>query len=137
MGDGTSPPRWEMGGGETSSHGEERVSACPKCVLSMLQNTSSRLLVPDARPLPTIAAAQSRLAKSLAELNVTKSEQEQSLEISVRELTALEEQEQDLRKEVERVEGKREWDEEFRGWIEMLGRFLEEKVTCLCSSIHR
>jgi len=44
-------------------------------------------------------------------------------------LAALEEQEIDLRKEVERVEGKREWVEEFRGWIEMLGRFLEEKVS--------
>jgi len=32
-----------------------------------------------------------------------------------------------LRKQVEEVEGKREWVEEFSGWAEMLGAFLEEK----------
>ena len=91
--------------------------------------------MPTARPLPTITPAQSRLANSLAQLSVTKSQNEQTLETNVRDLAALEEQEIDLRKEVERVEGKREWVEEFRGWIEMLGRFLEEKVSQmkLCS----
>jgi GC-rich sequence DNA-binding factor len=91
--------------------------------------------VPTARPLPTITPAQSRLANSLAQLSVTKSHNEHALETNVRDLAALEEQEIDLRKEVERVEGKREWVEEFRGWIEMLGRFLEEKVSQmkLCS----
>jgi GC-rich sequence DNA-binding factor len=84
--------------------------------------------VPSARPLPTIAPIQSRLANSLAQLGVTKSQNEHTLETNVRDLAALEEQEIDLRKEVERVEGKREWVEEFRQWIEMLGRFLEEKV---------
>jgi GC-rich sequence DNA-binding factor len=85
--------------------------------------------VPSARPLPTITPAQTRLANSLAQLSVTKSHNEHNLEINVRDLAALEEQEIDLRKEVERVEGKREWVEEFRIWIEMLGRFLEEKVS--------
>ena len=84
--------------------------------------------MPSARPLPTIIPAQTRLANSLAQLSVTKSQNEHSLETNIRDLAALEEQEIDLRKEVERVEGKREWVEEFRGWIEMLGRFLEEKV---------
>lgn len=86
--------------------------------------------MPSARPIPTIAPTQSRLARSLAELNITKSQNEHTLENNVRDLAALEEQEIDLRKEVERVEGKREWVEEFRGWVEMLGRFLEEKVCC-------
>lgn len=85
--------------------------------------------MPSARPLPTITPAQTRLANSLAQLSVTKSHNEHNLEINVRDLAALEEQEIDLRKEVERVEGKREWVEEFRIWIEMLGRFLEEKVS--------
>jgi GC-rich sequence DNA-binding factor len=31
---------------------------------------------------------------------------------------------------VELVEVKREWIDEFRGWVEMLGGFLEEKVSC-------
>ena len=84
--------------------------------------------MPSARPLPTVIPAQTRLANSLAQLSVTKSQNEHSLETNIRDLAALEEQEIDLRKEVERVEGKREWVEEFRGWIEMLGRFLEEKV---------
>lgn len=91
--------------------------------------------MPSARPLPTITPAQTRLANSLAQLSVTKSQNEHSLETNVRDLAALEEQEIDLRKEVERVEGKREWVEEFRGWIEMLGRFLEEKVRPLTCNI--
>jgi len=69
------------------------------------------------------------LAKSLADLEITKSADEKSLELSARELAFLEQQEQELRQEVERVEGKREWVEEFRGWVEMLGGFLEEKVS--------
>lgn len=88
--------------------------------------------MPAARPLPTIGPTQSRLAQSLAQLSVTKSQNEHTLETTVRDLATLEEQEIDLRKEVERVEGKREWSEEFRGWVDMLGRFLEEKV-CLSS----
>lgn len=84
--------------------------------------------MPSARPLPTVAPTQSRLVKSLADLNLTKSQNEHTLETTVRDLATLEEQEIDLRKEVERVEGKREWVEEFRGWVDMLGRFLEEKV---------
>jgi GC-rich sequence DNA-binding factor len=48
--------------------------------------------------------------------------------VASEELAGLEEQERNLRKEVERIEGKREWVEEFRGWVEMLGHFLEEKV---------
>lgn len=48
----------------------------------------------------------------------------------------LEQQERDLRVEVERVEGKREWVEEFRGWIETLGSFLEEKVCLGCNSLY-
>lgn len=84
--------------------------------------------MPSARPLPTVLPTQSRLAKSLAELSITKSQNESTLETNIRDLATLEEQEIDLRKEVERVEGKREWVEEFRGWVDMLGRFLEEKV---------
>jgi GC-rich sequence DNA-binding factor len=90
-----------------------------------------------ARPLPTITPAHSRLASSLAQLSVTKSQNEHTLDTNVRDLAALEEQEIDLRKEVERVEGKREWVEEFRGWIEMLGRFLEEKVRFDISPVAR
>lgn len=85
--------------------------------------------MPSARPLPTITPTQSRLAKSLADLSITKTQNEQTLENNIRDLASLESQEIDLRKEVERVEGKREWVEEFRGWVEMLGRFLEEKVS--------
>lgn len=43
----------------------------------------------------------------------------------------LEKQERELRIEVEKVEGKREYMEEFRRWVEMLGNFLEEKVRAL------
>jgi GC-rich sequence DNA-binding factor len=84
--------------------------------------------VPVARPMPTIGPAQARLAKSMATLELAKTEGETSLENNVRELAALEEQERELRVEVEKVEGKREWVDEFRGWVEMLGGFLEEKV---------
>ena len=42
---------------------------------------------------------------------------------------SLEQQEQDVRRDVERAAGKKEWVEEFRGWVETLGGFLEEKVS--------
>jgi hypothetical protein len=84
--------------------------------------------VPVARPMPTIPPAQARIAKALAEASAAKSEGERALEIAAKDLSLLEEQERDIRKEVERVEAKREWVEEFRIWVEMLGEFLEEKV---------
>jgi GC-rich sequence DNA-binding factor len=46
-----------------------------------------------------------------------------------RDLTGYDVQEQELRQEVALVEAKKEWMEEFRGWIEALGGFLEEKVS--------
>lgn len=49
----------------------------------------------------------------------------------MQELADLEKQERELRIEVEKVEGKREYMEEFRRWVEMLGNFLEEKVRAL------
>lgn len=87
-----------------------------------------------ARPLPTLGPAQARLSKSLADLQLTRTEAENALEVTSRDLANLEEHERELRKEVERVEGKREWVEEFRGWVELLGSFLEEKV---CTHIGR
>jgi GC-rich sequence DNA-binding factor len=98
-------------------------SSCPRNVCCA--NSPS---VPVARPIPTIAPASTRIAKTLAEAQAAKIEAERTLEITARDLASLEEQDRDLRKEVERVEGKREWMEEFRGWVEMLGEFLEEKV---------
>ncbi|WWC93055.1 uncharacterized protein L201_008019 [Kwoniella dendrophila CBS 6074] len=83
--------------------------------------------IPAARPIPTISSAQSRLAKSLAELELTKTTNEHNLETVARDLASLEQEERELRQEVEKVEGKREWVEEFRNWVEMLGSFLEEK----------
>ncbi|WVQ79421.1 hypothetical protein IAT38_001518 [Cryptococcus sp. DSM 104549] len=96
--------------------------------------------IPTARPIPSISSAQARLAQSLAGLELNKSDGERSLESTVQELAALEQQERELRLEVEKVEGKREWTEEFRGWVEMLGGFLEEKFPKLenieADSIH-
>ncbi|WVQ96196.1 hypothetical protein IAU59_003299 [Kwoniella sp. CBS 9459] len=83
--------------------------------------------IPTARPLPSISSAQSRLAQSLAEFSITKTENERNLETTARELASLEKEERELREEVNKVEGKREWVEGFRGWVEMLGKFLEEK----------
>jgi GC-rich sequence DNA-binding factor len=45
-----------------------------------------------------------------------------------KDLDSFDVQEQELRSEVAVVEAKKEWMEEFRGWIEALGGFLEEKV---------
>jgi GC-rich sequence DNA-binding factor len=56
--------------------------------------------------------------------------QTQTLERAIGELSILEKNERELRDGVSVVEGKREWVEEFRGWVEMLGGFLEEKVSC-------
>jgi GC-rich sequence DNA-binding factor len=51
------------------------------------------------------------------------------IDYAERELEACDTQEADLREEVNRVEAKKEWMDEFRGWVEMLGGFLEEKVS--------
>ncbi|WRT69477.1 uncharacterized protein IL334_006463 [Kwoniella shivajii] len=83
--------------------------------------------IPKARPIPTISSAQSRLAKSLADLELNKSTHERNVENVARDLASLEKDERELREEVEKVEGKREWVEEFKNWVEMLGGFLEEK----------
>ncbi|KGB78044.2 GC-rich sequence DNA-binding factor [Cryptococcus deuterogattii R265] len=83
--------------------------------------------IPLARPLPTIPSAQSRLTKALSDLEITKSHNDHNLDVVAQELADLEKQERELRIEVEKVEGKREYMEEFRRWVEMLGNFLEEK----------
>ncbi|RSH87900.1 uncharacterized protein EHS24_000418 [Apiotrichum porosum] len=83
--------------------------------------------MPSIRPVPTIASVEARIAQSIAELRAVKIENESNLETANRDLVLLEEQERDIRKQVESVEGKREWVEEFQGWAEMLGTFLEEK----------
>lgn len=77
--------------------------------------------------MPTLAATEARIAQKLAQLRVSKDESETTLENATKDLVLLEEQERDLRKQVEEVEGKREWVEEFSGWAELLGTFLEEK----------
>lgn len=64
----------------------------------------------------------------MQELKLAQSTGEHDLEVASQELVALEQQEKDIRRDVERVEGKREWVEEFKGWVELLGGFLEEKV---------
>ncbi|RXK36353.1 hypothetical protein M231_06390 [Tremella mesenterica] len=84
--------------------------------------------IPRIRPMPTISAAQARVAKALSQLQAQKAQDEANLEVVVKELATFESQERELRSEVERLEGKREWVEEFRGWVEMLGNFLEDKV---------
>lgn len=84
--------------------------------------------VPTARTVPTISSAQARLVHASSKLEDTQAYQVQSLEAAVGELSTLERSEKELREAVRLVEGKREWVEEFRGWVEMLGGFLEEKV---------
>lgn len=101
----------------------------PKIVILVLMLS----LVPLMRPLPTVLSAQSRLTKALSDFELTKSHNDHNLDVVVQELADLEKQEKELRIEVEKVEGKREYMEEFRRWVEMLGSFLEEKVrTLLC-----
>lgn len=97
--------------------------------MTVIRRSKALTAVPIARPLPSISAASARVAKTLAEIKGSQVESQHNLEIAVRDLSLLEEQEKDLRKEVERVEGKREWVEGFRGWVEALGGFLEEKVS--------
>lgn len=83
--------------------------------------------------MPTISSAAGRIAQRMAALKVTKEENERNLENATRELVSLEEQERDIRKQVEVTEGKRAWVEEFQGWVETLGLFLEEKIPLLDS----
>jgi len=77
-----------------------------------------------------VLSASTRLQSSCAFLKSSNATRQAQVESAERELLACDNQESDLRAEVTLVEAKKEWMEEFRGWVEMLGGFLEEKV-CL------
>lgn len=84
--------------------------------------------VPAVRPLPTPTSAANRLTTSLSYLAASQATTASQLAANERERARLEEQEADVRREVERVEAKREWMQGFVGWVELLGGFLEDKV---------
>lgn len=86
--------------------------------------------MPAARPLPSVAAASARLLQTRAQLESSRQSRLAHIDTNERDLVLYDQQEQELRKEVAKVEAKREWMEEFKGWVETLGGFLEEKV-CL------
>jgi GC-rich sequence DNA-binding factor len=75
-----------------------------------------------------VGLASTRLQSSCAFLKASTANRQNQIEAAERELVACDNQESDLRIEVTMVEAKKEWMEEFRGWVEMLGGFLEEKV---------
>lgn len=94
--------------------------------------------VPNVLPLPTLSAASTRLSNALSNLTLAHAQSTHRSNAISAELGALGDQERELRKEVERVETKREWSEEFRSWCELLGEFLEVKVSHFsCSSASR
>lgn len=84
---------------------------------------------PTARSIPSISLASTRLSTSLSLLQSSTQRHSTQLSSIEKELVGLDTQEKELREEVERVERKKEWMEEFRGWVELLGGFLEEKVS--------
>lgn len=88
-------------------------------------------IVPAVRPLPTTTVASTRLQTSLSYLTSSSALTGTQKTANERELVRLEEQERDVRREVERVEAKREWMEGFVGWVELLAGFLEDKVRFL------
>lgn len=98
------------------------------CLSYGLHLTDGRA-VPAIRPIPTIASAQSRIAAALSAAEAIRADAEQALEAAASELSLLEEQERGLKQDVDPAEAKREWFEEFRGWSDTLGEFLEEKVS--------
>ncbi|WVN87006.1 uncharacterized protein L203_102182 [Cryptococcus depauperatus CBS 7841] len=83
--------------------------------------------IPMIRPVPTISSAEARLNSTLSDLEDVKKQNQHNLDVVVQELAALESQERELRQEVEKAESKKEYMEEFRRWVEVLGKFLEEK----------
>lgn len=83
--------------------------------------------VPAVLPLPTLSAASLRLSTALSNLTLTHAQSTHRINAISAEVGALDDQERELRREVERVETKREWAEEFRSWCETLGEFLEVK----------
>jgi hypothetical protein len=89
--------------------------------------------IPATRPLPTVSSASTRLQSSCAFLRSSNVNRQAQVESAEKELLACDNQESDLRAEVTLVEAKKEWMEEFRGWVEMLGGFLEEKVSGVCA----
>jgi GC-rich sequence DNA-binding factor len=83
--------------------------------------------VPAVLPLPTLSAATLRLSTALSNLTLAHAQSTHRINEISAEVGGLDDQERELRKEVERVETKREWAEGFRAWCETLGEFLEVK----------
>ncbi|KAI5451159.1 hypothetical protein NCC49_002035 [Naganishia albida] len=95
------------------------------------KRTYTSAKMPAVRPLPTPSSATTRLQTSLSYLAASQSTTASHLAANERERARLEEQERDVRREVERVEAKREWMGEFVAWVDVLGGFLEDKVPVL------
>lgn len=85
--------------------------------------------IPRTGTLPSLSLVSTRLSTSLNALTSSLSLDSSTLTHFEREKAELEAQEQELRKEVEGKERRREWFEGFREEMEIVGGFLEEKVS--------
>lgn len=85
--------------------------------------------IPRTGTLPSLPLVSTRLSTSLSALASSLSLDSSTLSHFEREKAELEAQEQELRKEVEEKERKREWFDGMRSEMEIVGGFLEEKVS--------
>ncbi|GAA5934347.1 uncharacterized protein JCM15063_004548 [Sporobolomyces koalae] len=83
--------------------------------------------IPQSTTVPSLAAVTSRLTLSLSTLESSHTLDAASLEHFVKERQDLDKQEQELRQEVETVEKKSRWFEEFKDTVEDWAAFLDEK----------
>ncbi|GAA5985030.1 hypothetical protein JCM11641_000823 [Rhodosporidiobolus odoratus] len=83
--------------------------------------------IPQSAPVPSLAAALSRLSTSLTSLQEAHTLDNSALAHFAREREDLDKQEKELRDEVKKTEEKSVWFEEMKGEVEDWGAFLEEK----------
>lgn len=90
--------------------------------------TNALSAVPQTSTLPSLASTTSRLAAMLSTLTTSHQLDSSSLAHFEKERQDLDTQEKELREEVQKVEKKSRWFDEFKEEVEDWGAFLDEKV---------
>lgn len=91
--------------------------------------------VPTATPVPTLGPAMARLTEQLAQLTTSHATNMAALNTLAQERAEIDDRETEMREMVGRAADKRAWFDSFRGWIEGVAGFLDEKVPLISYSL--
>jgi len=89
--------------------------------------------VPLPTPIPTLGPAIARLTEAFTALTTSHATNSHSMTALVEEHAQADARELELRKLITKAEEKRSWFAAFRGWVESVATFLDEKVRTFVS----